>query len=139
MKTIVNGNLAAAPAIVTDKKGNSYVKFPLYEDCFRRNGDKIEKIQGKKNVYRVSVYDEKAKEIAMTFSKGDKVEVSGRFESVVIDGKTYNMLRMFAGRVRFSKAAAPAEASVESAAAAKPAAEAVPEKKTRKTRTKKAA
>lgn len=136
MKTIVSGNIAAAVTTATDKKGTSYLKFPLYEDKYVKNGEKIEKVQGKKTVYRVSVYDEKAKETALKFAKGDKVEISGKFDSVEIDGKSYNMLRMYAGRVLIAKTAkADAQAPAEAAA---PAAEAVPAKKTRK-RTKKAA
>lgn len=134
MKTIVSGNIAAAVTTATDKKGTSYLKFPLYEDKYVKNGEKIEKVQGKKTVYRVSVYDEKAKETALKFAKGDKVEISGKFDSVEIDGKSYNMLRMYAGRVLIAKAAK-AEAPAEAA----PSAEAAPAKKTRKTRTKKAA
>lgn len=137
MKTIVSGNIAAAVISATDKAGTSYLKFPLYEDKYVKNGEKIEKVQGKKTVYRVSVYDEKAKETALKFAVGDKVEISGKFDSVEIDGKSYNMLRMYAGRVLIAKAAktAKAEAPVEAA----PAAEAVPAKKTRKARAKKAA
>lgn len=133
MKTIVSGNIAANVISATDKAGTSYLKFPLYEDKYVKNGEKIEKVQGKKTVYRVSVYDEKAKETALKFAVGDKVEISGKFDSVEIDGKSYNMLRMYAGRVLIAKAAK-AEAPAEAA----PAAEAVPAKKTRK-RTKKAA
>lgn len=137
MKSIVSGNIAAAVTTATDKKGTSYLKFPLYEDKYVKNGEKIEKIQGKKTVYRVSVYDEKAKETALKFAKGDKVEISGKFDSVEIDGKSYNMLRMYAGRVLIAKTAkADAQAPAEAAA---PAAEAAPAKKTRKARTKKAA
>lgn len=134
MKTIVSGNIAAAVTTATDKAGTSYLKFPLYEDKYVKNGEKIEKVQGKKTVYRVSVYDEKAKETALKFAVGDKVEISGKFDSVEIDGKSYNMLRMYAGRVLIAKAAK-AEAPVE----AVPAAEAAPAKKTRKARAKKAA
>lgn len=134
MKTIVSGNIAAAVISATDKAGTSYLKFPLYEDKYVKNGEKIEKVQGKKTVYRVSVYDEKAKETALKFAVGDKVEISGKFDSVEIDGKSYNMLRMYAGRVLIAKAAK-AEAPVEAA----PAAEAAPTKKTRKARAKKAA
>lgn len=135
MKTIVSGNIAANVISATDKAGTSYLKFPLYEDKYVKNGEKIEKVQGKKTVYRVSVYDEKAKETALKFAVGDKVEISGKFDSVEIDGKSYNMLRMYAGRVLIAKAAkAEAQAPVEAA----PAAEAAPAKKTRK-RTKKAA
>lgn len=141
MKTIVSGNLAAAPVIATDKKGQEYLKFPLYEDQYRRNGDVIEKIQGKKNVYRVSVYDEKAKETAMQFAKGDRVEISGKFDCIAIDGKNYNMLRMYAGRLIFAKAAKASAESVAEEAVTVPAAEAeaAPAKKTRKARVKKAA
>ena len=134
MKTIVSGNIAANVISATDKAGTSYLKFPLYEDKYVKNGEKIKKVQGKKTVYRVSVYDEKAKETALKFAVGDKVEISGKFDSVEIDGKSYNMLRMYAGRVLIAKAAK-AEAPAEATA---PAAEAVPAKKTRK-RTKKAA
>lgn len=134
MKSIVSGNIAAAVISATDKAGTSYLKFPLYEDKYVKNGEKIEKVQGKKTVYRVSVYDEKAKETALKFAVGDKVEISGKFDSVEIDGKSYNMLRMYAGRVLIAKAAK-AEAPAEATA---PAAEAAPAKKTRK-RTKKAA
>ena len=134
MKTIVSGNIAANVISATDKAGTSYLKFPLYEDKYVKNGEKIEKVQGKKTVYRVSVYDEKAKETALKFAVGDKVEISGKFDSVEIDGKSYNMLRMYAGRVLIAKAAK-AEAPVEAA----PAAEAAPAKKTRKARAKKAA
>lgn len=137
MKTIVSGNIAAAVISATDKAGTSYLKFPLYEDKYVKNGEKIEKVQGKKTVYRVSVYDEKAKETALKFAVGDKVEISGKFDSVEIDGKSYNMLRMYAGRVLIAKAAKAAKA--EAPAEAAPAAEAVPAKKTRKARVKKAA
>lgn len=137
MKTIVSGNIAANVISATDKAGTSYLKFPLYEDKYVKNGEKIEKVQGKKTVYRVSVYDEKAKETALKFAVGDKVEISGKFDSVEIDGKSYNMLRMYAGRVLIAKAAKAAKA--EAPAEAAPAAEAVPAKKTRKARAKKAA
>lgn len=137
MKTIVSGNIAANVISATDKAGTSYLKFPLYEDKYVKNGEKIEKVQGKKTVYRVSVYDEKAKETALKFAVGDKVEISGKFDSVEIDSKSYNMLRMYAGRVLIAKAAKAAKA--EAPAEAAPAAEAVPAKKTRKARVKKAA
>lgn len=127
MKTVVLANVAKTPVMKTNKNGQKFVSFSICEDKIRKENDEFKRIG--RTFYNVTAYVKEAMELAMTFVKGERVELSGAYNATVRNGQPVHFLNMTGGKSIFKpKAKEITEAPVAEA----PAAEAKPKKRGRK-------
>lgn len=125
MKTVVIANVAKAPEMKTNKNGQPFVSFSICEDKIRKEGDEFKRIG--RTFYNVTSYVKEAMELAMSFVKGERVEISGAYNSIVRNGQPVHFLNMTGGKSIFKPKAKTVETPAE-----EPVAEAKPKKRGRK-------
>ncbi len=117
MKTVINGNVATAPAVKTNAKGQQYVSFSICEDILKKEKESDSFRRTGRRFYTVTVYVKDIMDLAMTFVKGERVEISGRYNSLLRNGMPtpVRFLTMTGGRSVFKPKAKEKAAETQAA------------------------
>lgn len=100
MKEILRINLTNEPVLKTDKNGKEFVAFGGAKDLFKKEGNQF--IKTGREFYSVTAYDN-LKDIALSFRKGDKVELMGFTSTGERNGKQVNFFSMKNGQLLMKK------------------------------------